>query len=604
MSKKFAVIMIAAVIAVCLITGVAFAVWSKMDNDQVFKFSASDLELNISSDQLQVDNKKLTPYEPINASFVIEVVGEKSTVSFKLSSLTYNGGDKGEYIPVPEGVVEVILPQRIYGIGGESMKNAKCDVVLRFASDIAAADIDPFYMNKQFKFIITAKAVKYVTPTQYSITYHNVSSDVVNDNITSYSVETNYTFKDLTRTGYEFQGWYTDSEFNNRITELRQDTTVNSINLFAKWSAPIEYIIDYNDPFSLTHSNPDNYDIETETFALTELTKDGYQFLGWYDQETDGNRITEIVKGSHGNLSLYARWSEPISYDIHYNDKLNADNSANAYTSYTVISPTITLAPLTTDGYQFLGWYDQETGGNRIIEITTGSTGNKLLYAQWKIVKFVIIYNNVFDADNKANAIDYDITSSITFNDITRQGYEFLGWFDALTGGNEITGIEAGNIGDITVYAQWQVKTNKITYNGLNGADNSANATEYTIESQTITLNDITLKGHNFLGFYDAATGGNRITEIASGSTGDIVLYARWEIIQYKITYVGVEDGDNRYHPTTYTVNDRVVFSVIIRPGYDLIGWFDAPTGGNQIKEIPQGSTGDITIYAQWRALA
>lgn len=604
MSKKIAVIMIAAVIAVCLITGVAFAVWSVMDKDHVFRFSASDLELNISSDQLQVDNKKLTPYEPINASFVIEVVGEKSTVSFTLSSLTYNGGDNGEFISVPEGVVEVVLPQRIYGIGGESIKNAKCDVVLRFASDIAAADIDPFYMNKEFKFIITAKAVKYVTPTQYSITYHNVESDIVNDNITTYSVETNYTFKDLVREGYEFQGWYLDSDFNNRITELRQDTPVNNINLFAKWSAPIEYTIDYIDPFSITHVNPINYNIETETFVLTELVKDGYQFLGWYDQEADENRITEIVKGSHGNKTLYARWSEPIAYVIQYNDKINADNSANAHTSYTVISPTITLAPLAKDGYKFLGWFNQESGGEQITEIITGSIGDKVLYAQWETVKYAIIYNNIIDADNTANASEYDITSSITFNDITRQGYVFLGWFDTLTGGNKITGIEIGNTGDKTVYAQWQINTYSINYNGLNGADNSENATEYTIESQTIALKDIALDGHNFLGFYDAETDGNRITEIASGSTGDITLYARWEIIRYTITYEGVEDADNRYHPTTYTINDRVVFSVIIRPGYDLIGWFDAPTGGNQITEIPKGSTGNITIYAQWRALA
>lgn len=747
MSKKITVILIAAIIAVCLITGVAFAVWSKLDQDQIFRFSASDLELNISSDQLKVDATKLTPENPVNASFVIEVVGEKSTVSFELASLTYNGGENGVFIPVPDGVVEVVLPKRIYGIGGDSIKNFECNITLRFNTAIDVEDIDPYYMNKQFKFTITAKAATYVIPTQYSITYHNVGSDVINDNITTYSVETNYAFVDAIRPGYEFQGWYLDNNFTQPIKELKQDSIVNNISIFAKWSSPIDYTITYNDNFGVPNDNATVYNIETDTFVLNDLVKDGYEFLGWFDAADGGNKISEITKGSHGDLTLYARWntvtfnityndalnapnensvtytietptitlknlvkdgyeflgwfdapdggnqvteitqgeygdkllharwaavgytieyvdshnaannnptgydtetavilfdltkdgysflgwydaevdgnkiteipvgstgnkvfyaywSDPIKYNIEYRDVLSADNSVNTVLEYTVETPTFAIAPLTSDGYTFLGWFDQETGGNQISEITIGSFGNITLYAQWLAITYTIDYQNVFDADNTTNVKQYDINTAVTFNDITRSGYTFLGWFDAADGGNKITGLDIGTFGDKIVYAQWSAETYSVTYNGLNGADNTLNATtNYTIETPTIILNDIALNGYNFLGWYDAEIDGNKVTEIALGSTGDKVLYARWELIRYTITYEGLEGADNSYHPTSYTVNDNVKFSIIIRPGYDLIGWFDAPSGGNQITEIPRGSTGNVTVYAQWRAI-
>ena len=70
------------------------------------------------------------------------------------------------------------------------------------------------------------------------------------------------------------------------------------------------YTITYQDTKGLTNENPTTYTEDTETIILKDLKgTDDYEFLGWYNGET---KVTEITKGSKGNLTLTARWKEII----------------------------------------------------------------------------------------------------------------------------------------------------------------------------------------------------------------------------------------------------------------------------------------------------
>ena len=74
----------------------------------------------------------------------------------------------------------------------------------------------------------------------------------------------------------------------------------------------IEYTITYHLAGGTNHAaNPETYTIETATITLAPASKVGYTFVGWYDAEEGGNKITEIAQGSIGDITLYARW-EPV----------------------------------------------------------------------------------------------------------------------------------------------------------------------------------------------------------------------------------------------------------------------------------------------------
>ena len=104
------------------------------------------------------------------------------------------------------------------------------------------------------------------------------------------------------REGYTFKGW------SGSYEKIMADTT-----LTAQYT-PIEYTITYVlnvKGATNTESNPAKYTIESDKIIFADPACEGYIFLGWYDNSRfNGEKITEIPKGSTGNLTLYAKWHE------------------------------------------------------------------------------------------------------------------------------------------------------------------------------------------------------------------------------------------------------------------------------------------------------
>ena len=140
-----------------------------------------------------------------------------------------------------------------------------------------------------------------------------------------------------------------------------------------------------------------------------------------------------------------------------------------------------------------------------------------------------------------------------------RTGYTFDGWYN---GDNEF---KAGDsvTGNITLHAKWTADTYTIAYN-LNGGNNVDNPTSYNVETKTITLSSTTKTGYTFGGWYDNATfAGEKITQIAKGSTGDITLHAKWTPNKAMITITMPETNDVEIGLESSEIgnDDKVTFS-------------------------------------------
>ena len=163
-----------------------------------------------------------------------------------------------------------------------------------------------------------------------------------------------------------------------------------------------------------------------------------------------------------------------------------------------------------------------------------------------------------------SNPAEYTIESStITFADPAKTGYTFAGWFtdENCTPGNEITQIASGSTGNVAVYAKWSVDSYTITYHLNDGTNSLSNPAEYTIESSTITFADPAKTGYTFTGWFtdENFTPGNEITQIASGSTGNVAVYAKWSVDSYTITY-NLNDGTNNLsNPAEYTIESSTI---------------------------------------------
>lgn len=109
----------------------------------------------------------------------------------------------------------------------------------------------------------------------------------------------------------------------------------------------------------------------------------------------------------------------------------------------------LVLQDLIVDGYLFKGWYTAQTGGTRVTEIPAGTTGNKVLYAQWEKVTYSVFFDS---PDVPWDSVSYTVDTGITLTNPSWFGYTFVGWS---LDGKIVKAIQPGTTGNITLHANW-----------------------------------------------------------------------------------------------------------------------------------------------------
>ncbi|MDE6285315.1 MAG: InlB B-repeat-containing protein [Bacilli bacterium] len=282
----------------------------------------------------------------------------------------------------------------------------------------------------------------------YNISYDLNGGENNVNNPDTYTINNNITLLNASKNGYEFKGWYSDSEFKTQVNEITKGS-MGEITLYAKYEI-VNYDITYdlNDGIDNTN-NPATYTVETETITLQEPTKEGYIFEGWWRDNNE--QVTEITKGTYGNINLSARWKQN-SYTITFNSMGGSDISSQTVKYNNLIE--VPTRP-TKNGYTFNAWYTEESYTNEWNFLTV-VTSDMVLYAKYDLDEYDIIYHLYDGTNNTENPESYTIeTETITLKEPTREGYTFDGWYTDELFSEEITEIPNGNSGNVSLYAKW-----------------------------------------------------------------------------------------------------------------------------------------------------
>lgn len=100
--------------------------------------------------------------------------------------------------------------------------------------------------------------------------------------------------------------------------------------------------------------------------------------------------------------------------------------------------------------------------------------------------------------------------------------------------------------------------------------------------------------GYRFLRWLDKD--GNEVRGIDAGNTKDMILCADWKAIKYTITYKDAPKHSNKLEE--YTVEDEIVLQDAEWSGLAFKNWTDEE--GNVVTKIEKGTTGNITLTANW----
>lgn len=329
----------------------------------------------------------------------------------------------------------------------------------------------------------------YYTPNEYKINYVLNGGTNNPNNPSLYTIEDSITLINPYKEGYTFKGWYTDSEFKNKITSITHKT--DDYILYAKFE-----VNNYNGSLDLeggiiapTVTFVGDDEILDEYYFTAESNlksyyppiKEGYVFAGWYIDEnyqtlfSFSNTITK-------DTILYAKWivTDLKTHRINSNETeievINVNGSTESKITFVPISSgyiTIySISDMDLKGILYNSSMNIITESDDIDEenlnfsiryyVNAGTQYIISVKGATSLTKGECEVVFAFEGDLGISGTTYDSYSIIATYDSpfelptpTKDGYEFVGWVD-----------DDGNIVDqncwkyssnIMIYATWKI---------------------------------------------------------------------------------------------------------------------------------------------------
>jgi uncharacterized repeat protein (TIGR02543 family) len=341
------------------------------------------------------------------------------------------------------------------------------------------------------------------------------------------------------RNGYDFVGWFDNSEGSGDPFNFDTTITQNNFTLYAKWAITIQYhsvTFDY----SGGGANHDEEVADMDTVdEPEEPNRDGYRFVGWFiDDEFSSqyNFSNEVTS----DFTLYAKWIQRVS--ITFN--LNYEGAATPAIQELDINQTADEpnTPVRTD-YTFAGWFiDQQTTTPYEFDAITE---NITVYAKWienastvtHTVEFVYGYDGSPD-----NVVQTIVSGGvITQISTTRENHRFLGWYlDQDTFLNRFTS-STPVTQDLVLYGNWIRTYQLIVDYNYAGAINPQPMT--VDQDASISSPQVPSRiGYTFAGWSDQSKGLIGY-DLSDGIQEDTTIYAQWSKVNiFEAEYLDFSD--------------------------------------------------------------
>ena len=331
---------------------------------------------------------------------------------------------------------------------------------------------------------------------------------------------------DPTREGYSFEGWSVkvipdendadhldadgaDDAADETLLKAGDTYTITAggVIFTAQWEKKtftVKYYLP-DETGAWVEKKMDTVDsVDYATYSLwTPNAEDGYEFSGWYQKPADigvKDKVEKLYMAKE--WKLYGKFT-PIEYTIQYVYNDGKATSTNP-TTYTVESDTITLADATGAdwGKTFLEWHDEN--GQKITEIPTGSTGDRVITAYWNWP----VHLHYLDKDN--NEIE---SATLYVSELEpgacvlptgeKTGYDFDGWYEA----KKDIGTASHKLNALSIAKKWELygrytaKTDvSYTVKYLREGDNKVLAPEKVVTDQTFDT-EVTEQAADVVGY-------------------------------------------------------------------------------------------------------
>ncbi len=401
--------------------------------------------------------------------------------------------------------------------------------------------------------------------------------------------------------GRGFDGWYTASGGGSRVG-TGSTVSASVTTLYAHYYTK-SYTVSFNSNGGSSVSSK-NVSYGSTYGSLPTPSRANYTFNGWYTASSGGSLvIASTTMNTAADHTLYAHWTRNTT-TVSFNNNGGYGTIPSKIYNVGDTYGSLPAGPTPPVGYRFTGWFTAASGGSQITTGTVVTSGAKTFYAQYAPNTYTVSFNS----NGGSNVTSKVVTYGGTYGSLptpSRANHTFNGWYTSSSGGSlVIASTRYTTAANQTLYAHWTRNTVTVSFN-VNGGSGSIASKTYNVGDAYGTLpgGPAAPAGHAFAGWYTAASGGTKITtgSIVNGST--TVLYAHYTANPYVVSFNG-NGGSSATSKSVIYGNTYGALPTPTRPGYIFLGWFTAANGGTQVTASTVfRSTGNVTLYAHWKAM-
>ena len=437
-----------------------------------------------------------------------------------------------------------------------------------------------------------------------------------------------------TADGFEFDGWYKDSDCTQKFKEGGEDLTANT-NLYGRWTRLGTKTVTFkvqNGKWSDDSSADKTVTVDLRNGLGTLSPKDvptgmtpvnDHKAPGAWDSHPNTN--TDGISETENYVYTYT-FPQLNSSTVTYH-WLSTENPASAVLPKQATVTENTSYPVETvpdiKGWTFSGWYDNEAcEGKRVDKEINIKDQNIDLYGKWTHNPCTVTFRADYEGAERgyldANKQTVVLTYTVPYGSTLRKErislptpvpgeatyYFFKDWDLDNLFYTDPDVLDMPVRSNLTFVAQWWPI---VTFDANGGAWSSGEAMRYVKITDKVAAESTPVRnGYTFLGWYTAADGGDR-ANFEKEVYGPTTLYAHWAknaAVTFRIvngTWSGGAAEDKTVTVVLYpqadgtasgTLDASYVPQIMLpAPGYENIagGWEQTPNTD------PNGITGDVT---------
>ena len=198
-----------------------------------------------------------------------------------------------------------------------------------------------------------------------------------------------------------------------------------------------------------------------------------------------------------------------------------------------------------------------------------------------------------------------------------RAGYTFVGWFTAVTDGEQLTDAEGKSLRKydkdeaIILYAIFEANANKVSFDANGGTGSMPEQTIHTDEIAKLAANTFAKAGYTFVGWATAPDGKKVYNDTQSIEMGteSFTLYAVWKAKINTIRFDANGGSGKAFSQDVATDETRALIKntyTCTKNGYAFAGWATTPDGAVVYEDqasYTMGAEPSYTLYAVWKPI-